>query len=545
MNIVLATLNPTVGDLAGNRDKILAVLRGVAPETDLVVFPELSLCGYSPEDLVLKPFFLDRVDEALRELAAASGKIGPAFIVGAPHRQDGHRFNALHLIGGGRVIGTVCKTHLPNYGVFDEARVFTAAPVTRPLELKGRRLGLMICEDMWYPDVAQNLKQQGAEILIVINASPFDVRKTCLRRAQAEARVAETGLPLLYVNQVGGQDELVYDGGAFVLSAGGATVAESSYFAEDALVLRWTPKEIVVEGAPRAPPPDEMETIYRAVLLGLHDYVTKNNFPGVILGLSGGVDSALAAVLAVDALGPERVQAVMMPSRFTARQSLRDARMLTKNLGIDCDKISIERSVSAFARILTPLLGGPPAGLVHENLQPRTRGIILMALSNASGRMVLSTGNKSEVAAGYATLYGDMCGGFNPIKDLYKTQVYALCAWRNKHKPAGAYGPAGKVIQNAILTRAPTAELREDQTDQDTLPPYDVLDAILTGLIEQELSIEEIAAQGYDPATIKRVWQMLDRAEYKRRQAAPGVKITAKSFGRDRRYPITNHFTAP
>ena len=403
----------------------------------------------------------------------------------------------------------------------------------------------MVCEDMWTEDVAEGLQESGAEILIVPNGSPFEHDKQDVRMNLAVARVTETGLPLIYCNQVGGQDELVFDGGSFVLNADRRLVAQAKAFEEDLLVTRWRRGEgdlwACVDGR-ITPPVDGLEAIYRAMCLGLRDYVGKNGFPGVVLGLSGGVDSALSAAVAVDALGPERVHAVMMPSRYTADASTEDAAASAAALGIRLDRLPIEPAVAAFGAMLEPLFAGLQPDITEENLQARIRGVLLMAISNKLGSMVLTTGNKSEMSVGYATLYGDMCGGYSVLKDVYKTTVFALCRWRNAHRPAGALGPEGQVIPERIITKPPSAELRADQTDQDSLPPYDELDAILSGLVEKDLSARELVEQGHDAAIVRRVSNLLDIAEYKRRQAPPGVKITRKAFGRDRRYPITNSF---
>jgi NAD+ synthase len=545
LHITLAQINPTVGDLTGNISKILNVWRAPPESTDIIIFPELALCGYPPEDLVLKPAFLDAVDAAIQGLLNKSTNFKGAALIGCPWRHEEKIYNAEHLIESGKIIATRFKHHLPNYGVFDEMRIFKPGPLPAPVDFKGAKLGIMICEDMWFSDVAAQLKHQGAEILIASNASPYDVRNKQRRYEQARARAVETRLPLLYVNQIGGQDDLVFDGGSFVMDAAGAITKQGKIFEED--IISFYPPSPSQPSAGSHPLPkgegdprqsrrsgEGLESeIYAALCLGLKDYVRKNGFKSVLLGLSGGIDSALTAVIAADALGPNSVHCVMLPSRFTADISLEDAQTLAQNIGCTYKTISIEEPVSAFGNLLKPHLPETAPATTFENIQPRTRGVILMALSNASSALLLTTGNKSEMAAGYATLYGDMCGGFNVLKDVYKTQVYALARWRNNRSP---------VIPKRILTRAPSAELKESQTDQDTLPPYDVLDDILQGLIEENLDIESIAARGHDPALIKRVWHMLDTAEYKRRQSAPGVKITPRAFGRERRYPITNRF---
>lgn len=547
LHITLAQINPAVGDLAGNRERIARALKDAPGNADLVIFPELAVCGYPPEDLVLKPFFLAQVEKTVDAIAALTKDSAAHLLLSAPHRQDGKTYNAVHLIGGGKIIETRFKNNLPNYGVFDEQRVFKSGPLPDPIMFKGHRLGVMICEDMWTPDVSTHLADNGAEMLIVVNASPFEAAKNARRLDLARQRVKETGLPLIYVNQCGGQDELVFDGASFVLSEQGRLILQAEEFVEDIHHTVWEKspggKHWLCSTDNVTPTHEGADAIYQAVMIGLRDYMSKNGFPGAIIGLSGGIDSALAAVLAVDALGPEAVHCVMMPSQYTSQESLEDAAAIAKNLGVHLDDISIERAVTAFEKELAPHFTHDTPSITHENIQPRCRGLILMALSNATGRMVLSTGNKSEMAVGYATLYGDMCGGFNPLKDLYKTQVYELSRFRNAHKPDHAWGPRGVLIPENVLTRAPTAELKADQTDQDTLPPYDVLDGILAALIEEDLGIDDIVAKGFDRDTVKRVWRMLDIAEYKRRQAPPGVKITSRAFGRDRRYPITNRFS--
>lgn len=524
-HIAMAQINPVVGDLEYNARKILEYWGNAESKADLVVFPELSVSGYPPEDLVLKPFFMEKMKHALEDILQKSASFKSAALIGCPWEIDGKTHNAVHLIENSKITATVTKHHLPNYGVFDEQRIFTPGPLPGPVNFRGASLGIMICEDMWFPDVAAHLKDQGADLFIVPNASPFEADKKHERLSYARERVAETGLKLIYVNQVGGQDELVFDGHSFVMDQDGTLTFESASF-EEGLYYENSSSTQVLNGA---------KTIYNALVLGLKDYVTKNNFPGVLIGLSGGIDSALAAVLAADALGPGKVHCVMMPSKFTSDDSLEDAQALADNLGVRLDTVSIEQPVAAFNDILEPHFGSDTPPTTFENIQPRSRGLILMALSNASDYMVLSTGNKSEMAVGYATLYGDMCGGFNPLKDIYKMQVYELARWRNTQGTS-------PVIPERILTKAPTAELKDNQTDQDTLPPYDQLDDILTCLIEEDMSVNDIAARGHDRETIAKVWLMLDRAEYKRRQAPPGIKITSRAFGRDRRYPITNHF---
>ena len=423
--ITLAQINPIVGDLAGNRARIEEIWR--ATEADLIVFPELSLCGYSPEDLVTKPSFLDAVDNHLKKLIAASLDHPSAILIGAPFRQNNKIFNAAHLIFKGEIT-TVRKHHLPNYNVFDEARIFSPAPIPEPVTFKGQKLGIIICEDMWYPHVAHHLAQSGAELLIVINASPYEAGKHARRLAAARDCIAAAMLPLIYVHHIGGQDEVVYDGASFALDASGKLIVQAAQFQEEILPITWKNKNI-------KPLPDQPTADYAALKLGLHDYVTKNGFTGVLLGLSGGIDSALTATIAVDALGANAVHGILLPSRYTSEESLNDAATLAKNLGISLQNFPISMAVDTFEKTLEPFFAKQPDNLTmdltHQNIQPRVRGTILMALSNATSRLLLTTGNKSELAMGYATLYGDMCGGFNPIKDVYKTYVYELARWRN------------------------------------------------------------------------------------------------------------------
>ena len=544
LSIALAQLNPTVGDLAGNLARIRAA-RAEARGADLVAFSELSVCGYPPEDLVLRPAFQHKVDEAVGELAADTADGGPALLVGALRVEDGRLYNAAFLLDGGKIAAVRLKHDLPNYGVFDEKRVFSPGPLPGPVNFRGVRLGVMVCEDMWTPEVAECLVESGAEILIVINGSPFETTKGDARLDLALARVKETRLPLLYVNQVGGQDELVFDGASFALGADGALRVRAASWREDLVPTRWTrgPSGWTCAEGTRRVPANGHEAIYRAMMMGLADYGRKNGFPGVLIGLSGGIDSALSAAVAADALGPERVHCVMMPSRYTSRDSLDDAEAVARALGVRLDTIDIEPAVAAFDAMLATQFEGRMRDTAEENIQARARGVTLMALSNKFGHMVLSTGNKSEMSVGYATLYGDMCGGYSVLKDVYKTEIFALSRWRNQMRPEGALGPEGRVMPERVIAKAPTAELRANQTDQDSLPPYGELDAILEGLVENEQGVDALVAAGHARETVVRVFAMLKRAEYKRRQAPPGVKITLRAFGRDRRYPIVNAFS--
>ena len=544
--LALAQIDPTVGDIAGNLAKIRAArAQAAAAGAGLVLLPELVVSGYPPEDLVLKPAFQAACRAAVEALAADTADGGPGLIVGTPWIEAGLLYNAACVLDGGKIQTVRFKHHLPNYGVFDEKRVFVPGPLPGPVAFRGVRLGLMICEDMWFADVAECLVESGAEILVVPNGSPFETDKRDRRVQLALARIAETGLPLVYVNQVGGQDELVFDGSSFALNVDRSLAVQLDAFANDMAVSVWTRDAkgaLACTKGRVAAPLEPLAEIYSALMLGLRDYVDKNRFKGVILGLSGGIDSALTAALAADALGPARVHAVMMPSRFTSRDSLDDAAECAHLLGIRLDEIGIEPAVAAFGAMLAPQFSGAKADITEENIQSRCRGLTLMALSNKFGHMVVSTGNKSEMSAGYATLYGDMCGGFAVLKDVWKTAVFELCRWRNEHVPAGSLDPRRPVMPERVITKPPTAELREGQTDEASLGPYVQLDAILRELVEHERTVEEIVAKGFAEADVRRIWRMLDLSEYKRRQAPPGVKITSRSFGRERRYPITNGF---
>ncbi|MDF1721439.1 MAG: NAD+ synthase [Minwuia sp.] len=545
LQIALAQANPTVGDVQGN----LALAREIRAEAadlgaDLVLFPELFLIGYPPEDLVLKQALQDDAIAAAEALARETADGGPAMLLTTCWREDGKLYNAVLLLDAGEVKAARFKHDLPNYGVFDEKRLFAAGALPGPVNFRGVRLGVPICEDIWTPDVVECLAETGAEILLVPNSSPFEDAKVDVRLNHVVGRVTETGLPMVYLNQIGGQDELVFDGGSFVINADCSVAVQMPEF-ESALVLTtWnrTRDGWVCEKGPDATPRSRLESIYRAMMLGLRDYVNKNGFPGVLLGLSGGIDSALSAAVAADALGPDRVWCVMLPSKYTSQESLDDAAQNARLMGARLDTVSIADPVDAVEASLAHVFEGRDPDITEENIQSRARGLILMAMSNKFGHMLLTTGNKSEMSVGYATIYGDMAGGYSVLKDLYKTTVFALSDWRNQHRPSDALGKTGRVVPQNIIDKPPSAELRPDQKDADSLPPYDQLDDILMCLVEKEMAFEEIVERGHAPDIVKRIEHLLYVAEYKRRQAPPGVKITTRSFGRDRRYPITNRF---
>ena len=541
LKIALAQMNQRVGDLEGNSKAMLEMRhRAAADRADLLVCPELQLVGYPPEDLVLKPEFVRRVHECTDELVAATVEPGPALLIGTLYAEGPAVYNALILADGGKVLGRTLKRELPNYGTFDEKRVFTPGPLPEPVEFKGVKLGLPICEDIWQEIVCAHLAEAGAELLLVPNGSPYELDKDDKRYQLVRSRALQTGLPIAYLNRVGGQDELAFDGSSFIVHPDGERVVQMPDWDEDYLLTEWA----------RGPEGWRCETrcaheldsfpadVYRAMMVALRDYVERNGFPGVILGLSGGIDSALSAAVAVDALGPGKVWGVMLPSKYTSEESLDDARECARLLGCRHDVISIAPGVDALDEMLPQL-----TGLAAENVQARLRMVTLMALSNAEGQMLLTTGNKSEMSVGYATLYGDMAGGYSVLKDAYKTTVFALSRWRNANRPEGALGPDGPVMPANVITKPPTAELRPGQKDEDSLPPYSVLDRILEGLVDKEMSVKEVAAAtGEDIALVADIEAKVLRAEYKRRQAPPGVKIGNRNFGRDRRYPITNAF---
>ncbi len=545
--ITTAQLNPVVGDIAGNLDKARKARREAAKAgARIVVFPELYVSGYPPEDLVLKPAFQRACREAVLTLARETRDGGPTVIIGTPWVEEDRLYNSACVLSGGEVAAVRHKVVLPNYAVFDEKRLFTAGAMPGPVDIGGVRIGLPVCEDIWTGDVCECLMETGAELLIVINGSPWRINKADIRLNVIVARVTETALPMIYCNQIGGQDQLLFDGASLALNADRSLIFQLPAFEEALNTSHWRRHETGWV-APTAheevtPSPQGEEALWRACVLGLRDYVEKNRFETVVLGLSGGIDSAVCAAMAVDALGPQRVHCVMMPYRYTSSESIADAKACADALGVRYDVIPVEAPVAGFTQALEPCFAETEPGVSEENIQARVRGVILMALSNKFGAMLITTGNKSELSVGYATLYGDMNGGYNPIKDIYKMQVYALARFRNTTQPVGALGPGGEVIGQNILTKAPSAELRAGQTDQDSLPAYGELDDILYGLIEEELGIDEIAARGHERALVERIEHLVYLAEYKRSQAAPGVRVSHRNFGRDRRYPITNRW---
>ena len=539
LTIALAQLNQRVGDLAANAQAMLD-WRARAKGADLIVFPELQLTGYPPEDLVLKPEFVRRSMEAAERLIDATADDGPAILFGSLHEQDGAVYNAMLLAEGGKLVARRLKHELPNYGTFDEKRVFAAGPLPDPVEWRGVRLGIPICEDIWLEPVCAALAKAGAEILLVPNGSPFELDKDHKRLALVQARVTETGLPLVYLNRVGGQDELAFDGSSFVVNDDGQIALQMPDWDEALWLTEWsrTANGWTCASAKKSRLSAYPEDIYRAMMVGLRDYVGRNGFPGVLLGLSGGIDSALSAAIAVDALGADKLWCVMLPSKYTSDDSLEDAASCAAMLRCRHDVIPIVPGVQAFDKMLDGA-----EGLAAENIQSRLRMVTLMALSNTHGHMLLTTGNKSEMSVGYATLYGDMAGGYSVLKDAYKSTCFALSRWRNEHRPEGGLGPDGPVMPQRVIDKPPTAELRPDQKDEDSLPPYALLDRILEALVEQEKSVAETATiTGADEALVADIEKKLLRAEYKRRQAPPGVKIGPRNFGRDRRNPITNAF---
>lgn len=538
--LTLAQLNPTVGALAANAALARAAWEEArAAGSDMLALTEMFITGYQTQDLILKPAFTHAAIAAIRQLARDCAD-GPAIGIGGPAMVSGKLHNAYYILQAGEVTATVLKHHLPNSDVFDEKRIFSAAEVNGPYRVGPLRIGTPICEDAWHPDVAETLAETGAEILLVPNGSPYHRGKPDLRLNLMVSRVVETGLPLVYLNMVGGQDDQVFDGSSMVLNPGGELAVQMPQF-DDCITHvdflqgpdGWRAKPGLMAEIPKI-----WEADYRACVMALADYMAKTGFKKVLLGLSGGIDSAIVATIAADALGPENVRCVMLPSAYTSDHSLEDAGEVARNLGCRLDTVPIGGAQEAVGAALAPLFAGTEPGITEENIQSRLRGLMLMALSNKFGEMLLTTGNKSEVAVGYCTIYGDMNGGYNPIKDMYKTRVFATCRWRNDNHRPWMKGPAGAVIPERVITKPPSAELRPDQTDQDSLPPYEVLDAILDGLVDRELSVAELVAQGFDRATVKKIEHLLYISEYKRFQSAPGTRLTPRAFWLDRRYPI-------
>ena len=544
LKIVLAQLNPVVGDVKGNAQKLINIRSNLNNNIDIIVVPELYISGYPIDDLVLRDDFLELVGHQLNELAKLTNDGKAAIIIGAPRKEKDTIRNSVFVLDEGEIIAFRDKHNLPNSGVFDEQRIFSQGPLSGPVKVRDVLIGLPICEDIWTETVVECLCETGADIILSINASPYTIKKRDQRMSVAVSRVLESKLPLIYLNRVGGQDELVFDGSSFCLSYDGSLTCQLHDFKEETSEItiekkdnNWVFKAEINNVS------SNLEGLYKALVMGVRDYVNNNNFPGVVLGMSGGIDSALVAAIATDALGPELVKAIMMPSPYTSNDSLEDAKDASSKLGIEYSDLDIKDGMRVIENILQDFKGPfVKSGIAEENIQSRLRGLVLMAISNKYGPMVLATGNKSEYAVGYATLYGDMCGGFAVIKDLWKTHVFALCKWRNLNKPEDFLGPDGIVIPERIITKPPSAELRDDQKDTDSLPEYDILDAILQKLVEDDFSVNQIISEGFNAEEVKRVSMLLSRSEYKRFQSAPGPKVTEKAFGRDRRYPLTSGF---
>ncbi|WP_108395811.1 NAD+ synthase [Devosia submarina] len=545
LRIALAQLNPKVGDLPGNLALARAALDdAIAAGADILMFPELFLTGYFPDDLLFKPKFISDAMQAARDLAAQTAGTDLALILPSVWFEKACLYNAVLVAEGGEITAIRFKRELPDADVFYEKRYFTPGPPPDPVTIKGVPIGIPICEDIWHPNVCEHLAMRGAQLLLCPNGSPFWSNKQHIRKELVRNRVAEHDIPLLYLNQVGGQDELVFDGASFAMEPGNKLAFQGKSFQPDFIVSDWTLGEngwTCTNGqVTELPSPDEAP--WMACVLGLRDYLRKNGFKHVVLGLSGGIDSAVVAAMAVDALGAENVHCIMLPYRYTSEASLKDAKDCAERLGVRYDVVSIGNPVDNALAELAPIFDNRPADLAEENIQSRMRGLVLMAVSNKLGSMLLTTGNKSEMGVGYATIYGDMNGGYNPLKDMFKMEVYRLAAWRNSHRPVDCLGPKGDVIPQAIIDKAPSAELRPNQTDQDSLPPYPVLDEILTAIVEDELPLETLVERGHDRALVERIERLLNLAEYKRRQSAPGPKLTVKAFGLGRRYPITNGY---
>ena len=544
LKIALAQLNPIVGDVKGNIIKLIDIRNNLKNEVDIIVVPELYVTGYPIDDLVLRNDFLDLVENEINSLAKMTNDGKAAIILGAPRKEKNLIRNSVFVLDDGKIISFRDKHNLPNSGVFDEQRIFSPGALSGPVKIRNVLIGLPICEDIWTENVIECLCETGAEIILSINASPYSLKKHDQRMSVAVSRVIESKIPLIYLNRVGGQDELVFDGASFCLSHEGKLSVQLKDFQEEILEIDLTKlnNNWICKGKINSISTN-LEALYKSLVVSVRDYVKNNGFPGVVLGMSGGIDSALVAAIATDALGSKQVKAVMMPSPYTSQESLEDAKLASSNLGVDYSYLDIKNGMDVIDNILLDFEGDKvQPGITEENIQSRLRGLLLMAISNKYGSMVLATGNKSEYAVGYATLYGDMCGGFAVIKDVWKTDVFRLCEWRNSYKPSEFLGPNGTVIPKRIISKPPSAELREDQKDTDSLPEYDVLDTILRKLVEDDLSLEQIAKEGFDVKDVKKISMLLSKSEYKRFQSAPGPKVTEKAFGRDRRYPLTSGF---
>ena len=544
LKIALAQLNPIVGDVKGNIIKLIDIRNNLKDEVDIIVVPELYVTGYPIDDLVLRNDFLELVENEINILAKITNDGKAAIVLGAPRKEKNSIRNSVFVLDEGKIISFRDKHNLPNSGVFDEQRIFSPGALSGPVKIRNVLIGLPICEDIWTENVIECLCETGAEIILSINASPYSLKKHDQRMSVAVSRVIESKIPLIYLNRVGGQDELVFDGASFCLSHEGELNVQLKDFQEEILEIDLTKlnNNWICKGKINSIS-SNLEALYKSLVVSVRDYVRNNGFPGVVLGMSGGIDSALVAAIATDALGHQRVRAVMMPSPYTSQESLEDAKLASSNLGVDYSYLDIKNGMDVIDNILLGFEGDKvEPGITEENIQSRLRGLLLMAISNKYGSMVLATGNKSEYAVGYATLYGDMCGGFAVIKDVWKTDVFRLCEWRNSNKSSEFLGPNGTVIPERIISKPPSAELREDQKDTDSLPEYDILDTILRKLVEDNLSLEKIVKEGFDVKDVKKITMLLSKSEYKRFQSAPGPKVTEKAFGRDRRYPLTSGF---
>ncbi len=544
LKIALAQLNPLVGDVKGNVDKLISVRSNLDNDVDILVAPELYISGYPVDDLVLREDFLELVNEELSRLASCTKDNKSTIIVGAPRKVENSIRNSVFVIESGSIATCRDKYELPNTGVFDEQRIFTSGGLADPVYIKGVKIGIPICEDIWKEDVTEYLVDSGSEIIISINASPYTTNKKNERLSVVISRIRENKIPIVYLNRFGGQDELVFDGGSFALNDDGSIFQSSKSFEKEISFITFIKNRKWIGSGKIVASETKYEGLYKALVTGLRDYVNNNNFPGVLLGMSGGIDSALVSAIAVDALGSKKVHGIMMPSPYTSDESFEDAKKALSFLKIDYKQLDIQNAMKVVDSTLISY-NGPKfnPGIAEENIQSRIRGLLLMALSNRYGYMLLATGNKSEYAVGYATLYGDMCGGYAPIKDVWKTDVFELCKWRNKNFSKIFFGPNTKVVPDNIINKPPSAELKDNQKDTDSLPDYDILDEVLKDLVEKELSVQNIVSKGYDDQLVKKISKLLSIAEYKRFQSAPGPKVTDKAFGRDRRFPLTSGFS--